>query len=154
MDCSLSTTCVNWFTNVTLLKVVSYTLSFLSLLLFKFLHYEMMHLDLEKKQAKKRELSGGYECKGSVKHPSKPVYEGLEAGRTLESIGKKAGCSHQTAFQYKKIKEAGREKEILEKSKSINAVFKELRKEGKTQYADIEFPSKNYRVVYADLYEY
>jgi len=121
------------------------------------LHYEMVGLEIEKKKAQERIESGGYECKGSVKHPrSNSTYGSLQnlnkEGKALEQVAKNAGVGYEKAYRYKHILDAGREKEVLEDGRSINKVFKDLRKEGKTQYAPVEFPRDNYRIVYADLY--
>ena len=61
---------------------------------------EKLQKVFESGAVKERMMTGGYECKGSVKHPSKPVYEGLGQGRTLEKgrvndiIGKEAAASN------------------------------------------------------------
>ncbi len=106
--------------------------------------------ELEQCQAELRMKAGGHECKGSVNHPSNLVYEGHESGRTLEKIGRRAGCSHQTAFHYKKIKEAGLVAE-LSKGKSIKKVYREIQKQEREQTLQtMDFPEGRYRVIYAD----
>ena len=59
--------------------------------------------DLEELQAEAKER----ERAGKKIDPRQPVAQGSEKGKTLEKVGEKAGCSHETARQYKKIADAG-----------------------------------------------
>ena len=99
------------------------------------LHYEMMRLDLEKEQAKKRQGTRTDllpENKDNVKNIRSKSTEGslhnLNTGKSLEKVAERAGVSYGTAYKYQHVKEAGKEEEVLEQGKSINAVFKELKK--------------------------
>jgi len=58
-----------------------------------------------------------------------PVAQGkVEVGKTMEKIAKKAGCSHETARQYKKVKDAG-QLDRLKKGESIKKVAGDVRRE-------------------------
>lgn len=46
----------------------------------------------------------------------------------MEKIAKKAGCSHETARQYKKVKDAG-QLDRLKKGESIKKVAGDVRRE-------------------------
>jgi len=54
----------------------------------------MKKMDIFKNRAEKRMKSGGYECKGSVKHPSADLREGK--GKAAEKIAKEAGPNVST----------------------------------------------------------
>ena len=68
--------------------------------------------DLEELQAEAKERKWS----GEKIDLSKQVYTGQEKGRTLEKIAKKAGCSHVTAHDYKKIADAGQLDRLKEES--------------------------------------
>ncbi len=100
------------------------------------LHYEMVGLEIEKKQAKKRQgiRNDQWEHikdKDHIKNIRSKSTGSCE-GKALEQVAKNAGVGYEKAYQYKHILDAGREKEVLEDGRSINKVFKDLRKEGKT----------------------
>jgi len=105
----------------------------------------MVGLEIEKKKAKKRQAcgQGGVLLRQNLAEPN----EDEEKGKALEKVAKNAGSNYETARQYKHILEAVREKEVLEDGRTINAVFKDLRKEGKIQYAHVEFPRDKYRIL-------
>jgi N6-adenosine-specific RNA methylase IME4 len=89
--------------------------------------------ELEQQQAKQRQLStlkqfqlADDECTTD----RSPVTErqDQETGKTLECVAKKAECSYGTAFQYKKIKEAGLAERVVN-GESIKKVYDDLRRE-------------------------
>ncbi len=104
---------------------------------------------LEQSQAELRMKAGGYECKGSVNDPRSTVDLGYEKGKALEKVAKKAKTSYQTAFHYKKIKEAGLVAE-LSKGKSIKKVYREMQQQERDQTLQtMDFSEGRYRIIYA-----
>lgn len=111
------------------------------------LAFEDTNLEELQAEAKERELAG------KKIDPSKPVYTGQEKGRTLDKIAEKAGCSHVTAHDYKKIMDAGQLDRL--KEESIKKVAKEIQHKEKKEAREqtlkaTEFPKGKYRVIYAD----
>jgi len=81
-------------------------------------------LEVLQEEAKERKVCG----QGGVLL-SKPVYGAkAEKGRTLEKIAKKAGCSHVTAHQYKKVMDTG-QLDRLKKGESIKKVAGDIQRE-------------------------
>lgn len=80
--------------------------------------------DLEdlQEEAKQRMLTG------KQADPSPLADTGSRKGRSLEAIAKKAGCGCRTAYQYKKIKDAG-QLDRLKKGESIKKVAGDVRRE-------------------------
>lgn len=83
-----------------------------------------------------------------------PVTE-REEGKTLEKIAAKANCGYITAFQYKKIKEAGLVDRVKKDGESIKNVYSDFKREEKRANRDatlqsMYFPEGKYRVIYAD----
>jgi len=114
--------------------------------------------DLEELQAeaKARSASNNRYTQAAEKeyiNESSPVNTRETSGRTLEKIAKKAGCGHVTAYQYKKIADAGQLDRL--KEESIKKVAKEIQHKEKKEAREqtlkaTEFPKGKYRVIYAD----
>ncbi len=86
---------------------------------------------LEQKQSKQRQISKLKQFQDVDEKDSTectPVYTREDEGRTLKKIAEKAGCGHMTAFQYKKIIDAGMTDRI-KKGDSIKKVYDDLRRE-------------------------
>ena len=109
------------------------------------------------RQAEIRMKSGGYDYKGSVKHPSIDRCEGN--GKATEFIAQDAGVGRGTVERFKYIEKnapnladdlcAG--KKVNNKKPSIDGVYRDLRREERqTGLKATEFPSGSYRVIYAD----
>ena len=79
--------------------------------------------EFEMEQARKRQACG----QGGVLLSPLVDTGKVETGRTLEKIAKKALCGRQTAFEYKKIKEAGLVDRVKQDGESIKKVYCDLK---------------------------
>lgn len=96
------------------------------------LAFEDIDLEALQEEAKKRKANNNRYMQVAEKEPineRSPVTSPDDAsGKTIEKIAKKAGCSYGTAFQYKKVKDAG-QLDCLKKGESIKKVAGDVRRE-------------------------
>jgi hypothetical protein len=112
---------------------------------------------IRSRQAEIRMKSGGYDYKGSVKHPSADLRG--SSGKATEFIAQDAGVSARSVELFKYIEKNAPNladdlcsgKKVNNKKLSIGGVYRDLRKEERQLgLKATEFPNGKYRVIYAD----
>lgn len=111
-------------------------------------------------EAQKRVQSGGYECKGSVKHPAHHGGQGDlqnlnndRSGRVDHILAKEAGVSHKTISQVSRIIDHASEEtkqQLKEGNLSIRKAYSDIKREEVSSNSN--FPKGEYRIIHADPY--
>ncbi len=108
----------------------------------------------ERIDANIRMKSGGYECKGSVKHPDHNCGQGEDmSGRVDRVLSKEVGVSHNTVSKVSKILDCASEetKQQLKNDKlSIHKAYTDIKRKEVAQSCN--FPKGEYRILHADPY--
>jgi len=111
--------------------------------------------DVLARQAERRMKLGGYECKGSIKHPK----ENFPEGQVRDLIGQDAGVSGKTVDKFKYIEKHAPEiadslctgKIVDGRRLSIDGAYRDIKKEKRQEsLQEASFPQGKYRVIYAD----
>ena len=117
-----------------------------------------LDLALEFEKFEKEKARGRQACgQGGVLLRSSEDLSNIEKGKSLEKVSKLAETSYDTAFKYKKIKEAGLKDQVVN-GDSIKKVYKELKSKERKEVLNQHFSkpqgsneSENYQIIQSSI---